>query len=322
MGIFNDNLDTLIRRNSHISATEIKATQFTTDDVIECPDCCSLITAANNQFYSNMMIPKEFKEKVLVHVVSQYMSQNEFFVPPLYLAIEGPAGEGKTSQTIAVLTQHDIDVLYVSAAEISGSHEGDSVGVLNIIYNYAIYRSERNRCIAILIDDFHMGTVNQDSKIEKTINSNLLIGRMMNLADCSDDKKIPIIMTGNDFSNVYAPLLRSGRADIYRWKPDMVMKATIIRSILDPFVMLKEDEYVQFFDKFRKGTISDFSQLKNDCRKKYVWQIIKDENFLNMETIHRLNRNMSPFKRLNFLEICELAEKRIEPFIERGMFND
>lgn len=311
MGFFNDSLTHSMRETSCASVNEISET----DNSMDCPECSSLITPANNWYYSTMMVPKEFKEKVLVHVVSQYMTLNEFFVPPLYLAIEGPAGEGKTSQTIAVLTQHNIEVLYVSASEISGSHEGDPVKILNGIYNYAVHRSKRGYCIAILIDDFHMGAINQDSKTEKTINSNLLTGRMMNLADCSGEKKIPVIMTGNDFSTVYAPLLRSGRADIYRWEPDIKLKAVIIQSILDSFVKMNENEYIQFCNIFREGTISDFSQLKNDFRKRYVWEMIENKTSLTIEEIQKLNCKMYSFRRLNFQEICELAEKRIRPII-------
>lgn len=311
MGFFNDNLTHLMGKKSRESVNEISAT----DNIMDCPECCSLITPANNWYYSTMMVPEEFKKKVLVHVVSQYIALNEVFVPPLYLAIEGPAGEGKTSQTIAILTQHNIEVLYVSAAEISGSHESDSVKILNDIYNYAVQRSKRGYCIAILIDDFHMGAINQDSRTEKTINSNLLTGRMMNLADCSSEKKIPVIMTGNDFSTIYAPLLRSGRADMYRWEPDIKLKAFIIRSMLDSFVKMNENEFDQFCSIFKGGTISDFAQLKNDLRKKYVWEMIENKTSLNIEAIQKLNCKISSFQRLNFQEICELAEKRIKPII-------
>ena len=311
MGFFNDSLTPLMGKKSSASVYGTSET----DNAMDCPECCSLITPSNNRYYLTMMVPKEFKEKVLVHVVSQYMTLNELFVPPLYLAIEGPAGEGKTSQTIAVLTQYNIEVLYVSASEISGSHEGDSVKILNDVYNYAVQRSKRGYCIAILIDDFHMGTINQDSRTEKTINSNLLTGRMMNLADCSDGKRIPIIMTGNDFSTVYAPLLRSGRADMYRWEPDIKLKAVIIRNILDPFVKMNENEFVQFCSMFRRGTISDFSQLKNDLRKRYVWKMIEKKTSLNVEAVQKLDCKMSYFPRLNFQEICELAEKRIKPIM-------
>ena len=165
MGFFNDSLTPLMGKKSSASVYGTSET----DNAMDCPECCSLITPSNNRYYLTMMVPKEFKEKVLVHVVSQYMTLNKLFVPPLYLAIEGPAGEGKTSQTIAVLTQYNIEVLYVSASEISGSHEGDSVKILNDVYNYAVQRSKRGYCIAILIDDFHMGTINQDSRTEKLL---------------------------------------------------------------------------------------------------------------------------------------------------------
>jgi hypothetical protein len=31
---------------------------------------------------------------------------------------------------------------------------------------------------------------------------------------------VPIIVTGNDMSRLYAPLTRSGRMDLWMWEPD------------------------------------------------------------------------------------------------------
>ncbi|GEM_PF-846667 len=309
MTVFNNNLDKLLGKNSYRDG----GAKYEAENNMTCPSGCTLITEKNN-YYSNMIVTKKFMEKVLVHVVSQYMTYNEIFVPPLYLVIEGPAGEGKTSQTIATLIQHDIDVLYVSASELSGAHEGDAVRIFDAIYYYAIYRKENGHCVSILIDDFHMGIANQDSKIEKTINSNLLTGRMMNLAEHSNERKIPIILTGNDFSMVYAPLIRSGRADMFEWKPDFKEKISIVKNILDPFVKLDNTEYIKFFNTFKNATVSDFAQLKNDIRKKYVWEMIESERNLNLYNISKIERKVKAFKRLDYSEIYELAKKRIKSY--------
>ena len=78
---------------------------------------------------------------------------------------------------------------------------------------------------------------------------------------------------------------------------------------------MNENEYIQFCNIFREGTISDFSQLKNDFRKRYVWEMIENKTSLTIEEIQKLNCKMYSFRRLNFQEICELAEKRIRPII-------
>lgn len=307
MSIFNKNLSNL--QNQKTDAQQIDNT-YANNDV---DNVCyyALITSLNNYNYSNISVPIEFEEKVLVHVVSLYMDNNDFFMPPLYLAIEGPAGEGKTTQTIATLTQHDIDVLYISASQLSGNHERDPLNILEYVYNSAIQLRNKDRCVAIVIDDFHLGIVNQDDNIKKTINSNLLTGFMMNLADSSNKCRIPIILTGNDYSNVYGPLLRSGRADLFRWSPDDKIKIEIVQRVLAPITSMSDEEFLRFFEKYKNQTVSDFAQLRNDYRKKQIWSKIQHTAILNRIGLSRIKGDIkSNMNRLSYKEISELAEKR------------
>lgn len=63
-----------------------------------------------------------------------------------------------------------------------------------------------------------------------TVNNQIAAGTLMNLADNptrvsigqdwreSDiTNRIPIILTGNDFSTIYAPLIRDGRMEKFYW---------------------------------------------------------------------------------------------------------
>lgn len=272
----------------------------------------TLITATNNNSYSKITVPDQFKKKVLTHVISHYLEDNSFFLPPIFLAIEGPAGEGKTSQTIASLTQRDIDVVYVSGSNLSGSHESEASDIMMDIYNFAKSRRKNNTSICIVIDDFHMSIINQDDNIKKTINSNLLTGFFMNLTNVSPDNTVPIILTGNDFSQVYAPLLRSGRADIFRWNPDYNTKFDIVQKILEPIIInFNSRDFKKFFDQFQAESIADFTQLKNDCRKKHVWEIIKNENKLNFSSINRINSQLSSsIRKVSFEELRNMAIQR------------
>ncbi|CAN6236515.1 unnamed protein product [Urochloa humidicola] len=66
-----------------------------------------------------------------------------------------------------------------------------------------------------------------------TVNNQIVAGTLMNLADNptrvsigqkwreSDiTNRVPIIVTGNDFSTLYAPLIRDGRMEKFYWQPD------------------------------------------------------------------------------------------------------
>lgn len=65
---------------------------------------------------------------------------------------------------------------------------------------------------------------------QMTVNNQIVVGTLMNLADNptrvsvgqdwreSDiTNRIPIIVTGNDFSTIYAPLIRDGRMEKFYW---------------------------------------------------------------------------------------------------------
>lgn len=66
-----------------------------------------------------------------------------------------------------------------------------------------------------------------------TVNNQIVVGTLMNLSDNptrvsigqdwrdSDvTNRIPIIFTGNDFSTLYAPLIRDGRMEKFYWYGD------------------------------------------------------------------------------------------------------
>ena len=63
-----------------------------------------------------------------------------------------------------------------------------------------------------------------------TVNNQIVAGTLMNLADNPNrvsigqdwreadiTNRIPIILTGNDFSTIYAPLIRDGRMEKFYW---------------------------------------------------------------------------------------------------------
>lgn len=272
-----------------------------------------VITFRNNACYLKIKVPDVFRKRVLVHVMSNYVDIGGTSIPPLYLAIEGRAGEGKTVQTIATCTQCNIDVLYLSASQLSGQHEREALDIMREIYNEAVRMRHSGSCVAIVIDDFHMSIVNQDNNLRKTVNSNLLTGYLMNLADGNIMERVPIILTGNSFSKVYKPLLRSGRADFFEWKPDSEVKLNILKQIMKGFVQLTEDEFNNFFQEFKNATIADFSQLINDCKKDILWDEIKSETYFDKVKIKKIDSRIKKrAKKLSYEELRELALIRIK----------
>jgi len=226
--------------------------------------------------YKNILVPERFSDRIVSHVLSQYLSGNHFFCPPMFLAIEGAPGEGKTSQTIASLSQKGILVLYVSATNFSGAHEAESKKVFEKFYTAAVNLRKSGHVVALVVDDFHKSIANEDKRVTRTVNTDLLTGYMMNITENNGELKVPIILTANDFSKVYAPLLRNGRADIYPWQPDYDEKKQIIAQLFNGFVINFSDNlFDRFFDEFKDENIAFFVQLKNRHRLGTITEYMK-----------------------------------------------
>ena len=262
------------------------------------------IFSYGDEFYSTLNVLKRFEKTVLTHVVSVYLHNNYGYLPPLFLVVEGSAGEGKTSQSIAACIQHGIDVIYVSASQLSGSHEHDAIDVMEKIYKRALDEKKKGKKTTIIIDDFHLSNASVDNNIKKTINSSLLTGYLMNLTQYNDGEKVPIILTGNDFSQVYAPLIRAGRADRFEWIPNYDEKKYIVENIFNDFIKCTSVEFEQFFARCSKASIADFSQLKNDYRKTIISSYldkleIMDEDFIkNLSTYIEIKKSKIDYKLL------------------------
>ncbi|XP_039817899.1 ribulose bisphosphate carboxylase/oxygenase activase, chloroplastic-like isoform X6 [Panicum virgatum] len=84
----------------------------------------------------------------------------------------------------------------------------------------------------LMINDLDAG-VGRFGNTQMTVNNQIVAGTLMNLADNptrvsigqkwreSDvTNRVPIIVTGNDFSTLYAPLIRDGRMEKFYWQPD------------------------------------------------------------------------------------------------------
>ena len=183
----------------------------------------------------NFFVPAEFKDKVSLHIIKNYMPDLN---PPLFLAIQGPKGDGKSSQTREVCSQMGVYVVPFSGASLSGSHEKDAVNELADVYIYTSSVRETTKMPTILlIDDFDLSVASIFMNREYTVNTQLLTGFLMNLADeptkCGDKYtyRVPLILTGNDFTGLHGPLVRPGRMDFFDWNPTLDQKIEIVSAM-------------------------------------------------------------------------------------------
>lgn len=258
--------------------------------------------------YEKIYVLSRFEEIVATHIIALYLEKGMDYKPPMYLAIMGEPGEGKTAQAIATCTQRGVYVFYISASALSGSHEEEASQKLELVYKKACEYRKKNP-VAIVIDDFHKSIVNDDDNKKRTINTDLLTGYMMNLAEHNGKLQIPIILTANNLSDVYAPLLRAGRADIFEWKPTIEEKREVVFNILSSFVYdNSKKEFDKFFYTFSKENIAFFSQLRNQWRKAVMKKLIKDIHRIDDSSLLRMNNAvLSSQRHLTYAALTSIA---------------
>ena len=80
--------------------------------------------------------------------------------------------------------------------------------------------------------------------LQVTVNNQIVVGTLMNLCDDPNRvsiyqvwresdfiQRVPIIVTGNDLSHMFAPLIRDGRMSKFYWKPDREDLSNILHQM-------------------------------------------------------------------------------------------
>ncbi len=248
--------------------------------------------------------------------------------PPLILAVQGGKGEGKSFQCREVCSQMGVYVVPVSGALLSGSHEKEAVEVFQRAYIFAsLARTDVKRMTILLIDDFDLSVASTFDERRYTVNSQLLNGFLMNLTDdptkCGDEStfRIPLIVTGNNFTALHAPLARHGRMNFYKWKPTSEQKRRIVSAIFDTVMSPRELHKIDgLVNAYPDEPISFFSALKEDIVDDAILQIIEQEQGVNLQSIQRVASKALRNQTIETLE--RLAAKRHTAVAENSFQSD
>ena len=223
-------------------------------------------------------ISPNFENKVVSHIVGNYMNNSVF---PLYLSIHGKKGEGKTFQTIRVCSKYRLSVYYISSAELCGSYESDSISNIQENLSRALHELKSEQVMSVfIIDDFHLSIASTEIGVGRTVNSQVLTAFLMNLSDkakASKNMRIPFILLGNDFTNLYDPLTRDGRMDFFEWNPAQKEKIKMVCFHFDDLLPTSEDKeaLTKIVETYNTQPISFFAEIKNDLFKSVVSEYIR-----------------------------------------------
>jgi ribulose bisphosphate carboxylase small subunit len=230
-------------------------------------------------------ISPRFLDKVAVHITKNFLDLPGVRVP-LILGIHGHKGEGKSFQCELIFQQMGIEAIQMSAGELESPDAGDPARLIRLRYREAAELIKvRGKMCVLKIDDLDAGAGRFDKGTQYTVNTQLVNGTLMNIADHPTDvqlpgsydatplHRVPIIVTGNDFSTLYAPLIRDGRMEKFYWEPNREEKIGIVRGIFEPD-RLSQKEIEQLVDTFEDRPVDFFSALRSRLYDEQIRQFI------------------------------------------------
>lgn len=238
-------------------------------------------------------IAPRFLEKLAVHITKNYLDLPNVKVP-LILGVHGRKGEGKSFQCDLVFQKMGIEVVYMSAGELESPDAGDPARLIRLRYREAGELVKvRGKMAVLMINDIDAGIGRVDQLTQYTVNTQLVHGTLMNIADnptnvqlpgsydSEPTKRIPIIVTGNDFATLYAPLIRDGRMEKFYWEPDRADRVGIVSGIFEVDQVARKDVET-LVDTFPDQSIDFYGALRARLYDEQVAKLISSIGFENV----------------------------------------
>ncbi|WP_413175111.1 ribulose bisphosphate carboxylase small subunit [Anabaena azotica] len=257
-------------------------------------------------------IAPSFLDKLAVHITKNFLNIPGIRVP-LILGIHGRKGEGKSFQCELVFEKMGIETTLISGGELESPDAGDPARLIRLRYREtAELIKVRGKMCVLMINDLDAGAGRFDEGTQYTVNTQLVNATLMNIADNPTDvqlpgsydsnpiRRVPIIVTGNDFSTLYAPLIRDGRMEKFYWEPNRDDKVGIVGGIFAEDG-LSQREIEQLVDTFAHQSIDFFSALRSRIYDEQIRAFIHQIGFENVSS-RVVNSAEGPpaFKKPNF----------------------
>lgn len=258
-------------------------------------------------------ISPRFLNKLAVHITKNFMDLPRVRVP-LILGVHGRKGEGKSFQCELVFQKMGIEPIHISGGELESPDAGDPARLIRLRYREAAELIRvRGKMCALMINDLDAGAGRFDMTTQYTVNTQLVNATLMNIADNPTNvqlpgsydstplHRVPIIVTGNDFSTLYAPLIRDGRMEKFYWEPSREDKVGIVGGIFEPDG-LSRSNIEQLVDTFPDRSIDFFGAIR---ARLYDEQVL---DFINKVGIDRISSRM-------------VNSKEAPPHVQKPNFN-
>lgn len=209
-------------------------------------------------------IAARFEEAVSLHLVANFHAAAKPGTP-LLLGIQGPPGEGKTYQVERILDNEGIKAVLLSGGELESPNAGAPAALIRAAYLEANGHVGSGSPAVVLLNDADAAIGSWGEMTQYTVNTQNLITELMHLADYptrvegNQTRRIPIILTGNDFTRLYAPLRRTGRMRIFSWRMKPAERA---QALLSLFPSLTERQAADLVRSYPDQPISFWAAVR------------------------------------------------------------
>ena len=158
----------------------------------------------------------------------------------------------------------------MSAGELESGNAGEPAKLIRQRYREASDIIRKGKMCCLFINDLDAGAGRMGGTTQYTVNNQMVNATLMNIADNptnvqlpgmynkEENARVPIIVTGNDFSTLYAPLIRDGRMEKFYWAPTREDRIGVCKGIFR-HDNVPEEDVVKIVDTFPGQSIGKFS---------------------------------------------------------------
>lgn len=283
------------------------------------------VTRSFEHLQGDYYIAPAFMEKIVVHIVKNYIANQLDAQVPLILGIWGGKGQGKSFQTELIFKAMKVEPVIMSAGELESEWAGEPGRLIRDRYRAAAQVVKNKGMLScLMINDLDAG-IGRFGNTQMTVNNQMVVGSLMNLADnptrvsigqdwreADTVKRVPIIVTGNDFSTIWAPLLRDGRMDKFYWQPTREDLLNIVYQMYRKDGLSK-DEIGRIIDTFPNQALDFYGALRSRTYDRYVLKWVDD-----IGGAEKLGQKLLRRRKDETLPKFVAPEQTIEGLIEAG----
>ncbi|XP_010540067.1 PREDICTED: ribulose bisphosphate carboxylase/oxygenase activase, chloroplastic isoform X2 [Tarenaya hassleriana] len=227
-----------------------------------------------------------FMDKVACHLVKNYLARLLNIKIPLVLGIWGGKGQGKTFQTELIFKTMGVEPVIMSAGELESEKAGEPGRLIRERYRTASQVVQnQGKMSCLVINDIDAG-LGRFGNTQMTVNNQIVVGTLMNLSDnptrvsvgqdwrqADITHRVPVIVTGNDFSTLYAPLIREGRMEKFYWQPTREDIVNIVSRMYEKDGISRE-HIVSIVDQFPNQALDFYGALRSRTYDRAILKVL------------------------------------------------